>query len=186
MSVGVLGVCQSRNWEAFSVDLWGQGLPKAALQNNSRPGSWQWDPGGCCSAGLSLSLLAITSPIWSVWNVAMLYCMWTDTFVMSDTVPGRWEGSANSSLIPTLWTAIKLFTVWRVTCIIRIVPVNSYDLDVLEYYEGFLCICQHWMFRRGRTKYFLCLLQVGEEVLSSTCIFSSILIWQVTATTNKR
>lgn len=48
MSVWALGVCQSRNWEAFSVDLWGQGLPKAPLQNNSRPGSWQWDTSGCC------------------------------------------------------------------------------------------------------------------------------------------
>lgn len=137
MSMWALGVCQSRNWEAFSVDLWGQGLPKAPLQNNSRPGSWQWDTGGCCSARPALKTLtpppppatlflspichpqgrggralgnwqqecteaaAITLPIWSVWNVAMPYCMWTDTFVMSGTTRGRWEGLANTNLIPT-------------------------------------------------------------------------------------
>lgn len=130
MSVWALGVCQSRNWEAFSVDLWGQGLPKAPLQNNSRPGSWQWDTSGCCllcceaclensltppprlSSSLSSCTIhggkttkprrswqaggkaeaAITLPIRSVWNVATLYCMWTDTFVMSDTTTGRRGG----------------------------------------------------------------------------------------------
>lgn len=62
MSVWALGVCQSRNWEAFSVDLWGQGLPKAPLQNNSRPGSWQWDSGGRCSAKPALKTDRLPPP----------------------------------------------------------------------------------------------------------------------------
>lgn len=41
-----------------------------------------WQAGGKAEA-------AITLPIRSVWNVATLYCMWTDTFVMSDTTTGR-------------------------------------------------------------------------------------------------
>lgn len=60
MSVWELGVCQSRNWEAFWVDLWGQGLPKAPLQNNSGPGSWLWDR-GCCSDCLENTQTAPTS-----------------------------------------------------------------------------------------------------------------------------
>lgn len=47
-------VCQSRNWEAFWAELWGQGLPKAPLQNNtnppSRPSSWQWAWACCLTA----------------------------------------------------------------------------------------------------------------------------------------
>lgn len=62
MSVWVLGVCQSRNWEAFSVDLGGQGLPKAPLQNNSRPDSWQWDTGCCCSAVSALKTHQLPHP----------------------------------------------------------------------------------------------------------------------------
>lgn len=30
-----LGVCQSRNWEALWLDLWGEGLPRVPVQNNS-------------------------------------------------------------------------------------------------------------------------------------------------------
>lgn len=44
-----------------------------------------WQAGGKAEA-------AITLPIRSVWNVATLYCMWTDTFVMSDTTTGRRGG----------------------------------------------------------------------------------------------
>lgn len=36
-SVRALGVCQSRNWEALRLDLWGEGLPRVPVQNNKQP-----------------------------------------------------------------------------------------------------------------------------------------------------
>lgn len=180
MSVWALGVCQSRNWEAFSVDLRGQGLPKAPLQNNGRPGSWQWDTGAAALLGLPLKTHrpgpltttslplsldvpstgqdgkalrnwqrekaeAITLPIWSVWNVAMLYCMWTDTFVMSDTTTGRWEGLTNSSLIPTWEQELNClqYDTSRVWFIVRMQSTAHTCMIHLE--DLLLCICQHWM-----------------------------------------
>lgn len=173
MSVWALGVCQSRNWEAFSVDLWGQGLPKAPLQNNSRPGSWQWDTGGRCSARpdsphLSSSLLsctihktaesgsgekagtaAITLPIWSVWNVAMLYCMWTDTFVMSDTTTGRWEGLANSSLIPTWEQEFNCLHYDMPHAWFMLRMQSTIHACMIHLDDVLLCICQYWKSQRG-------------------------------------
>ncbi len=75
---------------------------------------------------------AITLPIWSVWNVAMLYCMWTDTFVMSDTTRGRREGLANSSLIPT-WEQD-----WRIVYTMTRLVHDSY------------CACKVWFIRAWR------------------------------------
>lgn len=106
----------------------GKDFPKPLCKTTADPGSWQRDT-GCCGSAMSafkthwlpplyLSsscvpskarrqnpakpyAVDITLPIWSVWNVAMLYCIWTDTFVMSDTTTDTWEGLANTSPIPT-------------------------------------------------------------------------------------
>lgn len=61
MPVWTLVVCQSRNWEAFRADLWGQELPKAPLHNNCWPGNWQWDTEHWCRPPLP-SFLKVTIP----------------------------------------------------------------------------------------------------------------------------
>lgn len=113
-----------------------QGQDGKALRN------WQQEKAGAA---------AITSSIWSVWNVAMLYCMWTDTFVMSDTTTGRWEGLANSSLILT-WeqelNCLHIYTMWHVACMINI-AYAKYDSYVDDSFRLLtLCICQHWKSQR--------------------------------------
>lgn len=129
MSVWALVVCQSRNWEAFSVDLGGQGLPKALLQNNSRPGSWLWDTASLHNTHQPSPPLVLSSPspqeTGGRWKQKrqrsprrydlsgmrhILLRMWTDTFAWCQIQRRK---DADSNLI--LRTGIVLLTVWHTT-----------------------------------------------------------------------
>lgn len=95
-----------------------------------------WETGSGEKAGAA----AVALPIWSVWNVAMLYCMWTDMFVMSDKTTGLMGGFSQQRLDPDLRTGILLFTLWRVPCMIHIVHAkyNAYVHDSFRW-----CIIMH-------------------------------------------
>lgn len=72
---------------------------------------------------------AITSSIWSVWNVAMLYCMWADMFVIT----AAWSRPGNRSQ--------AVYSMTR----------RVYDSHCDEsFWRSFLCMCQHWLSRRDR------------------------------------
>lgn len=151
MSVWVLGVCQSRNWEAFSVDLRGQGLPKVPLQNNSGPSSWQRDTGGCCSARTALKPHRVppTSPPTPMWtshpqnlqkrgvgahtrircdftDMIILECGKAEVYVNRHVCDVRYNSGQTVRLCQERChdnrrTGIHLFTLWHVTCAVHAV-----------------------------------------------------------------
>lgn len=157
MSVWVLGVCQSRNWEAFSVDLWGQGLPKAPLQNNSRPDSWQWDTGCCCCSALKTPALPLVyhpqvtqvvtlklvagesrSSTYHLGDMICLVCGNALLHVNRHVCDVRHNSRHMGGFHPDLRTGIKLFTVWHVAFMIHIVT------------------CKLRLCLKTRTQYYIC------------------------------